>query len=270
MSAGWWRGAFLGVVQGATEFLPVSSSGHLVLAERLLRLARPGLALETGLHLGTLAAVVLAYPRDVRNLLAGVADLCRRRRGPRAELLLLLVLASLPAAATGLLLGDAVDRLFGSLAAVAVGWCVSGGALIASGRLRAGRHRLPGLAGRDALWVGALQALALAPGVSRSGVTIIAGLWRGLSPEEAARFSFLLSLPTVAGAVILQAGRAVGGGMVADAGLWIGIPVAAAAGFAAIHLCLRRLRQSGDLAPFGWYCLALGALCLIGTSLSGG
>jgi undecaprenyl-diphosphatase len=257
-------------VQGATEFLPVSSSGHLVLAERVLGFRRPGLALETGLHLGTLVAVILAYPGDVGGLFGGLGDLFRRRGGRRVETVLVLLAASLPAAMAGILLGDLVDRLFGSLVAVAIGWCVAGSALIASRRLPPGRRRLGDLGARDALLIGAVQALALVPGVSRSGATIVAGQWRGLAADEAARFSFLLSLPTVAGAVLLQALPLWRGGGGVGFGLWVGLPVAALAGFAAIRFCLRRLRGPGGLAPFGWYCLVLGALCLLRTSLSGG
>lgn len=257
-------------MQGATEFLPVSSSGHLVLVERLLRLSRPGLALETGLHLGTLAAVALAYPRDVGGLWAGVGDLVRRRGGGRAETLLLLLVASLPAAVVGLALAGVVDRLFGSLAAAALGWCATGVILLATRRLRRGSRMIGGMGGRDAVLIGASQALALIPGVSRSGVTIAAALGCGLAPEEAARFSFLLSLPTVAGAVVLQAIGLAEGGLRADPGLWLGLPVAAITGFCAIRFCLRGLRGRSGLTPFGWYCLALGAVCLIRTHFGGG
>lgn len=260
----------LGVLQGATEFLPVSSSGHLVLAERLLGLSRPGLALETGLHLGTLLAVIAAYPRDVRDLAGGAADLVRRRGGRRTEMLLLLLAATVPAALAGVLLEALVDRLFGSLTAVALGWCVSGLALLAASRWGRRERAMDALRVRDALVIGSCQAFALAPGVSRAGITLIGGLGRGLRADEAARFSFLLSLPTVAGAVLLHMGGLLRSGGAGDPALWVGIPVAAVTGFCAIRLCLRRLRRPGGLSPFGWYCLALGVLCLMRTTLTGG
>ena len=247
-----WRAAALGAVQGLTEFLPVSSSGHLVLAERVLGVARPGLALEAGLHLGTLAAVVFAYRRDLW-------------RGAAAWWPQLLV-ATAPAAAAGLALGPLLERLFGSVPAVGAALAATGVLLLASGRLRPGRRRIGDLRLGEAFRVGLLQALALAPGLSRSGATIVGGLLLGLEPAEAARFSFLLSLPAVGGAVALHAR-----GLRAGAGagtIWLGAAVAALVGCWAIGACVARLRRGG-LGPFGWYCLVVGTLCVLRGAVSG-
>jgi len=262
--ASWWRVAALGAVQGLTEFLPVSSSGHLVLFEHLLGVQRPGLALETGLHLGTLLAVVWEYRRDLAVALRGLRG--GRGTGRDARLLWWLAAASVPAAAAGLALGGVAERLFGSLTATAAAWCLTGIVLVRVGRRPVGVRTLEGMRLTDALWIGAAQALALAPGVSRAGATIAAGLARGLDPGEAARFAFLLSLPAIGGAALLQAGHlasAGGGGLI-----WIGAAVAGVAGLVAIRVAAACVR-AGGLGSFGRYCLALGTLVLLRGALTG-
>ena len=252
-----WRAVVLGAVQGLTEFLPVSSSGHLVLTQAVLRIPRPGLVLETGLHLGTLLAVVAAYPRDVAGLFRGVWDLVTRRGGSEAERLLLLLWATLPAAIAGPVLEHWIERLFDTLPLVALGWVLTGVVLLGGARARPGRRRLEDLGLARGWRVGLAQVLALAPGVSRSGMTLVAGLWQGLEPGEAARFAFLLSLPTVGGAVALHLGALTHG--VQARGIWVGSAVACGTGLLAIRALLARLK-SGALLWCGVYCLALAAL----------
>ena len=243
----------LGVLQGITEFLPVSSSGHLVLAEHVFGIARPGLSLEVGVHLGTLLAVAIRYR----------ADLARVLRQPQRgiERGLALCVATLPAAAVGWAGGPAVERLFGSLRAVAVAWCVGGLALVAVARRPLGRRRLSGMRLRDALWIGACQALALAPGISRSGATLAAGLASGFEPEQAVRFAFLLSVPAVAGAALLELPSLAALPPMSLAFLGLAAAVAAVTGLWAIRACEGRVR-TGGLAGFGYYCIGLGLLCL--------
>ena len=243
----------LGVLQGITEFLPVSSSGHLVLAEHVFGIARPGLSLEVGVHLGTLLAVAIRYR----------ADLARVVRQPQRgiERGLALCVATLPAAAVGWAGGPAVERLFGSLRAVAVAWCVGGLALVAVARRPLGRRRLSGMRLRDALWIGACQALALAPGISRSGATLAAGLASGFEAEQAVRFAFLLSVPAVAGAALLELPSLVALPPTSLAFLGLAAGVAAVTGLWAIRACEGRVR-TGGLAGFGYYCIGLGLLCL--------
>lgn len=261
-SAGPWQAAALGVVQGLTEFLPVSSSGHLVLLEHLLGVRRPGLALETGLHLGTLAAVIWEYRRDLADALAALGG--RQGSADGGRILLWLAVATLPAGAAGLALGGLVERLFGSLTATAVAWCLGGLVLLAAGRLPAGRRTLVAMRWRDALWIGAAQALALVPGISRAGATVAAGLARGLTPSEATRFAFLLSLPAVGGAVLLHAGGLAGAGW----GIWLGAAVAGGVGLLAVRAAAARVR-AGGLGLFGTYCVALGSLLLLRGALIG-
>jgi undecaprenyl-diphosphatase len=242
----------LGVLQGLTEFLPVSSSGHLVLAQWLLGMRRPGLSLEIALHGGTLLAVVAA--------LGG------RIRGDWRGLLLPLAVATAPAAAAGLLLRPLLERAFELPAVLGTGWVVTGAALWWAGR-RSGR---PGPGGgrpasslrpREALWIGLCQAAALVPGISRSGAALVGGLAVGLEAGEAATFAFLLALPTVGGAVLLDLPAWRGEGW-----LWLGAGAAALAGAVAIRVFLRAgvLRRLGR---YGAYCAALGLGTLTAAAL---
>jgi undecaprenyl-diphosphatase len=191
----------LAVVQGLTEFLPVSSSGHLVLLQHLLGSREGDLFLDVVLHTGTLGSVLVAYRREILRLL-------RLDRPARAYILALAV-GTLPAVAVGLLLKDTVEAAFGSPYYAAVGLLVTGGLLLSTRAARS-REDLPepwqprpvGLG--KALLVGCAQALAICPGISRSGATIATSLWLQLGRAEAARFSFLLSVPAIGGALVLH------------------------------------------------------------------
>ena len=192
----------LAVIQGVTEFLPISSDGHLVLAQQVMGLSGPHLGLDVALHMGTLGAVLLVFRRDVGALFA------RARAGEHGEIGLLL-LGSVPAAVVGLGFEKQVEVLFGSGRAAAAGLLVTAVLLWAAERVRT-RAPGPDAAGprsvdwRDALLIGCAQAVAILPGVSRSGSTIATALLRGVGTQEAARFSFLLSIPAVGGAGLLK------------------------------------------------------------------
>ncbi len=252
----------LGLVQGATEFLPVSSSGHLVLTEALLGVRGGGLLVEVTLHVGTLLAVLVYFRARLVGLLRdGV------RAGPPGSAarryLLWLLVATLPAAAAGLLLEDGIARLFDSPRAALVGLLVTGVILMSSQWARTRVRRPDGPAG---LVIGLAQAVSILPGVSRSGSTIAAGLWCGVARSEAAEFSFLLSIPAIGGAALLhlvELARA-GGGAVAGMvpGLLVGLVTSCLAGLAAIAFLLAVLRRRG-LAPFAWYCWGVGIIGLL-------
>jgi undecaprenyl-diphosphatase len=250
-----YRYVLLGLLQGLTEFLPVSSSGHLVLAQRLLGLDSPGVALEAALHLGTLLAVVIYFWGDVARLAAGSLRPSGREE---RRYVLFLALATLPIALAGFLGRDLLERAFSSPRLVGALLLVTA-LVLAAASLLSPRRR--GVVLGDAIWVGIAQVAALLPGISRSGITISAGLLRGLSPEEAARFSFLLSIPAVAGAGVL--GLLDGGGQAGEgAGLLVGALVALASGLGAIHFLLRLLYR-GRLWWFSVYCLAVGIVALV-------
>lgn len=248
----------LALVQGVTEFLPVSSDGHLVLVQTWLALRGPHLAIDVALHLGTLLAVLLVFRRELAGLIRAWAGGERREVG-------LLLLASLPAAAVGIGLREVFERIFESGSAAAAGLLVTGLFLFAGERARRARatpasvpHRL---GWRDALWIGGMQALAILPGVSRSGTTIATALVRGIPSPEAARFSFLLSIPAVGGAVLLELPGLLRDGDV-GAELALAVLVTFAVGVAALRFLLAFLGR-GAFLWCALYCLALGAAALV-------
>ncbi|MEM9379085.1 MAG: undecaprenyl-diphosphate phosphatase [Planctomycetota bacterium] len=257
----------LAVVQGLTEFLPVSSSGHLALGRSLLDANAGGLALDVALHVGTLLAIVVAFRRDVvrlfRDLFAG-----------RLATWLWLVVATLPAVVVGFTLKDTVEEAATSVTAAGCGLFVTAAFLLVGERSRR-RHEAshpaeppapgsaPTLRWGDAIAMGLAQAAAIWPGVSRSGSTISTGLARGLPAAEAARLSFLMSLPAISGAAVLELPGALEEGF---GGLSAGVVLAAAAvaglvGWAALTTLLLVLRR-GSFPYFAAYCAVLGVLAL--------
>ncbi len=245
----------LGILQGFTEFLPVSSSGHLVLAQRVLPgFSAPPAAFEALLHAGTLAAVVAFFRRDILAFLSSAGT----REGRRLPLLILL--GSLPAAVIGLSFRRQLEGLFASPVVAAAGLLVTAGLLLVAWRFGRGERASQSLGWGEALLIGAFQAVAIAPGVSRSGATIACALLLGLAGREAARFSFLLSLPAVAGAVLLE-GKEVASSPHLGAFL-LGTAAAAAVGYLAIAWMMRLLARR-TLLPFAVYCAVLGSLSLL-------
>jgi undecaprenyl-diphosphatase len=253
----WWQGVVLGVVQGLTEFLPVSSSGHLVVAERALGVARQGVVVEVALHVATLVAVVLVYRKRIWGLLAGLT----RREGGSWRYVALLGLATIPAGLAGVLLGDWLEQAFNSLAVVGVDFLLTG-AILWSTRGPAARATLSEPSWRGAGGIGFAQAVAILPGISRSGSTVAAALWAGVRPAQAAEFSFLMAIPVIAGAAVLELPKlgadtpGVGAGPLAVASI-----AALLAGIAAIKL-LVLLLERGAFHRFAPYCWALGAATL--------
>lgn len=268
----------LGIVQGVTEFLPVSSSGHLAIAEQLLGMNGvsdiPGF-FDVLLHLGTLAAVFAAYWEDIREmvleLFRGVGDLIHRTTPvpvpPARRLILLIVVGTLPLFLV-LPVKDLVEGLGDSLLFVGLALIVTGCLLYASDRVARGRKDERTASIRDVLIVGAAQALATCPGISRSGTTITAGCFVGLERTFAVRYSFLMSIPAVLGANLLALKDAVEAGI-----LWREVPVyiagvlaAALVGYACIRL-LKMLAARGRFGGFAYYCWAVGLVTLIFTIL---
>lgn len=272
---------FLGIIQGLTEFLPVSSSGHLVLVQHWLGVKAPGITFEIMVHLGTLLAVLAVYGRDLMRValcfLKGVMALAGGRitwsafwDDQDSRLGLLLVAGTVPAALLGLAFEPFFASLFASPMVVAYALVLTGVVLWVAGRLGESRRGLEGLTLADALLVGFFQAAAIAPGISRSGATIAAGLFRGLNREAAARFSFLLSIPAIMGAVVLGVVDLANAG---PAGLpWnrliAGTVAAAVSGFVAIRTLLRLLR-AGRLSAFSWYVWALAVTVMVWQKLMG-
>ncbi|TDI52887.1 MAG: undecaprenyl-diphosphate phosphatase [Acidobacteria bacterium] len=243
-----------GFIQGMTEFLPVSSSGHLVLIPALLDQSGPDLATSAMLHLGTLTAVVVYYRSDISAML--------KFDRPGRRLVTLIAIGSVPAVVVGLLFKDQVEDLIGDPRKVAAMMIVTGVVLLSSTLLRLGEKSSKDIGPFDGLVIGLAQALALIPGISRSGMTITAGLTRGMSSIEAARFAFLLGIPVIAGAGLLSIVEVISSGESIPSTVWIGVVVAGFTGYAAISILLRLLQRIG-LAPFGIYCVAFGSYALV-------
>jgi undecaprenyl-diphosphatase len=259
----WFEALALAVVQGLTEFLPVSSSGHLVLAQTFFGI-QPATAFiyDIILHLGTALAALLFYRRDVASVLQGLLPPYRRAPRERREarrLLVLLVAATVPTAVIGLAFKDFFEGLFASPSAVVAALAVTGTFLIASSRLPAAAQGLESAPWWKATLVGIAQGIAIVPGISRSGSTIVAGLAVGLRREDTVRFSFLLALPAILGAALLELRHPPAGGGVSFALAAVGFLVAAATGYLAILLVLRWTR-AGKLWQFGLYCWAVAGL----------
>lgn len=260
------RAIILGIIQGATEFIPVSSSGHLVLVPWLLGWPEPGLMFDTVLHLGTLLAVLAYFWRDWWRLItAWLRGLAHWRwDDPDARLAWLLVLGTIPAAVLGFFLEDFFESLFGQPAWVAVFLLVTAVLLAASEWLGRRQRRIEGLRWPDALLIGLGQAMAIAPGISRSGATMAAGLARGLERPAAARFSFLLATPVILGAGVFQLLDlfALPDPMAQVPALLVGFVAAALSGYLCIWGLLRYL-QRGRLYPFAAYCALAGSAALV-------
>ena len=262
----------LGVLQGLTEFVPISSSAHLVLVPWLLGWPSPALAFDTTLHLGTLAAILAYFWRDIGRLAAGFWASLRERRlagQPERRLAWLILAGSLPAALAGYLLEDFFARLFQAPLWVAGLLVVTGLALILGERAIQSRQQAAEMGFLDALLIGLAQACAIAPGISRSGATISMGLWRGLGRRAAARYSFLLAVPVLLGSGLWELIRLVGRpSSFSWQDMTIGFLAAAGSGYLCIRYLLSYLRR-GRLHPFAIYCCLVGVLTLGSSFLAG-
>ena len=259
----WFEALALAVIQGLTEFIPVSSSGHLVLAQTFFGI-EPATAFlyDIVLHLGTAAAALAFYRREVAEVLRGLLPPYRQAPPELREarrLLLLLVAATVPTAVIGLSFKDFFEGLFASPRAVVAALAVTGAFLVASARLPATTLALSRAPWWKAVLIGVAQGIAIVPGISRSGSTIVAGLAAGLRREDAVRFSFLLFLPAILGATLLELRHPPAGASVPPALAAAGFAAAAATGYLAILLVLRWTR-AGKLWQFGLYCWAVAGL----------
>lgn len=302
----WWEAVVLGLVQGLTEFFPVSSSGHLVMTERVLGLSVPGIMFEVAVHVATLISVLIVYRVRIAALAAG---LFRRGDGSSWPYLGKLLFATIPAAALGFLFKDWFEARFEeplfagtmvmvtgcvvwssrwvrssglirplevlpillvAIVALIVGTLVPFlavlavlGLLMGLGRISAQRdwHEEPRADG--ALLMGIAQAFAILPGISRSGSTVVTALWRRIDPVAAAEFSFLMSIPAILGAALLNVPDALNEGMtVAPVPLAAGAITAAIAGVLAIRFFVALLRRQ-NFHAFAWYCWIVGALFVL-------
>ena len=269
--------AFLGLVQGVSEFLPISSSGHLSIFQNLFKLPYSEdehLPFDVLLHLATLIAVFIFYWKDIRTMAKDTVSFVAGntsdageggRLKPSVRLVFLIVAATLPLFVM-LPFNDAVGKLSASTPFVAFALIVTGGLVYISGKLAEGRKNEKTSSVADALIVGAAQAVATIPGLSRSGTTITVGLARGFKREFAVRFSFLMSIPAILGSVILELVKALASGTVVWANMpayLVGMAVAGVTGYFSLAL-LKKFVLSGEaFSRFAYYCWGVGGLSLI-------
>jgi undecaprenyl-diphosphatase len=253
----------LGAVQGITEFLPVSSSGHLVLLQQIFRISEPVLLFDTMVHIGTLVAVFVVLWKDIWAIL----------RRPLQAMTGFLVLGTIPTVIVALVWKDAIEAAFFSAAYLGFAFLFTALVLLTCEFLagRANRLRPAGAMGwLDALIIGIFQAIAIIPGVSRSGMTLSGALSRRLDRNFAARFSFLLSIPAILGALVLQIKDVLSGESIGGIGMGpiiAGTAAAAVVGFFAVKLMLKIVRER-SLRGFAVYVAILGVLVLIDQNIS--
>ena len=264
----------IGIVQGLTEFLPVSSSAHLVFAQKLLGV-ESSLAFDVFLHLGTLIAVLWFFRWDIIKMLKSwwlsIGDILQGRfmegfrQDPYKRLAWYVILATIPVGIVGVFFEDSVDALFaGALYVPAFFLFVTGTILYLSQRMASGNVNLNNISAKESLWMGLGQACAILPGLSRSGTTIAAGLTIGLEKEFAAKFSFILSIPAIFGAFVFKL-KDIGAAMDTNfLPIFLGFIVSIIAGYLAIKWMLD-LIQNRSLDIFAYYCWAVGIIVFMGS-----
>lgn len=253
----------LAIIQGLTEFLPVSSSGHLALTPQLLNAVDQGIIMDVALHVGTLLAILVYYRRDVFNMAASVMYWRDETRAFERKLALFIVLASIPAVIAGFLLHHFDPNGIRELWIIIVTTLVFGIVMGVVDHVMPRDKTLGALRLRHALLIGVAQMFALIPGTSRSGVTMTAARWMGFERVDAARFSFLLGIPAIAGAGtlgLLELLQSRDSELMFDAG--VGLICSFLAGLAAIHFMIRWLSRYG-LLPFAIYRVILGCALIV-------
>ena len=255
----WFQVFFLSIVQGLTEFLPVSSSGHLVLFQKIFGLEPPVL-FDVFVHVGTLGAIIFYFKRELKKLIEGIF----KKENKSLYFLFLIVVGTIPAVIVGLLLEKRIEVIFDSFRLVGISLLITGLLLLLTNifkdKLKKGK--VVSSNWKDALFIGIFQALAILPGISRSGATISAGLFRRFGRDLAFKFSFFLAIPAIIGALILQIPDLVSSSSYLINQALIGMVIAGIVGFFALKI-LRKVLVSSKLHIFAIYCLLLGVGVLL-------
>lgn len=264
----------IGIVQGLTEFLPVSSSAHLVFAQTFFGLNQNNLAFDVFLHLGTLVAVVGFFLPDIINMIIAffksIVDIFRGnfingiKEDPYKKLVWYTIVATIPVGIVGILFNDTVEALFTGVSIPAFFLLITGCLLYFSQRYNVGDKNLDDISLKETIFMGIGQACAILPGLSRSGTTIACGLLGGLDKEFAAKFSFILSIPAILGATIVQGGNIGSGLAVNFIPYLLGFLAAVISGLFAIKVLLKLIEER-SLDIFAYYCWIVGALILLFT-----
>ena len=265
---------FLGLVQGLAEFLPISSSGHLSLFQNFFGLTDAGMFFDVLLHLGTLIAIFVYYWKDIRGMILEFLEMCKEIGGKRSSrptpeamslrrMILLIIVGTLPLFII-LPIKDHIEKLYGNTWFIGLALIATGCLLYFSDRMARGKKGVNTTKITDALIIGCGQAVATVPGLSRSGTTIATAMLLGVDRKFAVRYSFLLSLPAVIGANLLELIKAFKLGI--DWGLMpvyiVGVCVAAMSGYWAIGV-VKRLTDQGKFGRFAYYCWGVGALAIV-------
>ena len=249
------QAVILGIVQGFAEFLPISSSGHLVLFQKMFGLKQNMVLFDVAVHVGTLVPICVVFWKDIWALV----------RKPFQKTTYLLVVATLPAVVAALLFGDAIDALFKGGLFLAIGFIITGVVLMYSDMITEGNKKMRDLSYLDALIIGCVQAIAIAPGISRSGSTITAAQSRKVTRQSAAKFSFLMSIPAVLGGLVLQVKDIITGSVPAESitllPIIVGLLAAMLAGYLSIRFMLK-LIYAAKLRYFSYYVFAVALFIL--------
>lgn len=265
----------LGLVQGLTEFLPVSSSGHLVAFQQIFNIQEASMAFDVVLHLGTLVAVFAYYWHDILSMiieffiwigeLVGIrkAKPDRRNDGYRV-MMFMIIIATIPTAIIGFAFNDLFEKMFSSIRMIGFTLLITGILLWISNKMVKGRKQAKDISAADAVSIGLLQGLAITPGISRSGTTIFAGMLRGFDTELATKFSFLLSIPAILGAALLEGRKVIklGQGLTDVFPTLVGFTVAAVSGYFAIRFLVNLINRK-KLHYFSYYCWGAGLFIIL-------
>lgn len=267
------QSVMLGIIQGLTEFLPVSSSGHLVLLQNLFGIREPELLFDISLHLGTLLAVFIVFYKKILRILQTLLRLPALIKSSgnlksvfadneEIRIFALILIGSIPTAILGILFHKIADQIFGAVWIVGVMLLVTGTLLWFTRQMSDEGRPLIKVSIRDALMIGLIQGMAIMPGISRSGATISMALFLGMNREVAGRYSFLLSIPAILGALILGLNSTIIQTDIPGKTILLGTVIAGIVGYIALKVLLRMVKQ-GHLYYFAPYCWLLGAATLI-------
>jgi len=273
-----WQAIALGVVQGLTEFLPVSSSGHLVLFQNLFGMKDPVLAFDIALHGGTLLAILAFFSNDILDILKDFIRSVQKAisktpasaagvQPPHRGLWVCILITLIPTGILAVCFKHLFETAFANLVFVAAAWFVMGVVLILSERFQKGQRDLALIHYGDAFWIGLAQGVALLPGVSRSGSTILAGMLLGIKKEDAAKFSFLISIPAIIGAIVMDLREGMRYFSANAPAVLAGFFAAAIAGYLVIYWLMALIRK-GRFFLFGYYCIAVSLFAWIVAILS--
>lgn len=257
-----WEALFLGTLQGLTEFIPVSSSGHLVLFQSLLGLKEAPLFFDVMLHFGTLLAVMTCFRRDLAVIARETYGVLSKNEkgGPEKKLLLWIVLGTIPTGLMGIVLKDWFESFFSRPKTVGTMILVTGILLWLTKWIKKEGRSLEEMTWRDAVLIGVAQGIAIMPGISRSGATISVALFLGLHRELAGKFSFLLSIPAILGATLLEAPKV---GAIGDPfSALIGAACASGVGYVSLKFLMRMIKL-GAVGSFAYYCWAVGIVMVV-------